>query len=62
MLGVVTTIGQALDGHWTLTVRCGWGKRDGMKSIRECVSSADMDLETLGMGEGLRLPDRLARG
>ena len=32
----VKTIGEALDLGWHIHVRCAWGKRDGMKSIRAC--------------------------
>ncbi|WP_246690566.1 hypothetical protein [Microvirga aerophila] len=28
-------------------MRCAHGKRDGMKSIRECLYEADLDMETL---------------
>jgi hypothetical protein len=52
----VETIGQALAGGWTLIVRCGWGKRLGMKSIRECVASAELDLKTLVWTRGHDFP------
>lgn len=46
---------------WTITVRCAWGKRDAMKSIRECITSVDLDLETLVWTRGRAFPlDSLA--
>ncbi len=30
------TLGEAHDLGWKVRVRCAFGKRDGMKSIREC--------------------------
>lgn len=53
---MVETIGQALDGGWSLTVRCGWGKRLGLKTIRECVASAELDLKTLVWTRGYDFP------
>lgn len=39
-----------------LTVYCRWGKRDGMKSKRECVASFEADLETLVWTRGRAFP------
>jgi hypothetical protein len=33
-------LGEALDDGWRLTVYCRRGKRDGMKSVRECKAIA----------------------
>jgi hypothetical protein len=33
----IETLGEALNLGWRLHVRCDYGKRDAMKSIRECV-------------------------
>jgi hypothetical protein len=33
---MVTTLGDALDAGWRLHLRCAWGRREGLKSIREC--------------------------
>ena len=41
---MIETIGEALDTSWKLRVVCAWGKRDAMKSVRECVESYDVDL------------------
>ena len=46
------TLGDAHDQGWQVRVRCAWGKRDGMKSIRECTFNARLDLLTLrGRGD-----------
>jgi hypothetical protein len=39
-----------------LRVRCAWGKRDAMKSIRECVRGAELDLESLVWTRGPSFP------
>jgi len=58
---MISTIGEAWDQGWTITVRCAWGKRDAMKSIRECIASVDLDLETLVWTRGRAFPlDSLA--
>jgi DNA-directed RNA polymerase subunit RPC12/RpoP len=57
----VETLGEALDFGWRVTARCAWGKRDAMKSIRECVYSAELDLQTLVWTRGRDFPlDMLA--
>ncbi len=43
----ISTIGEAHDLSWRIHVYCRWGKRDAMKSIRECHASVDLDLERL---------------
>ena len=46
----------ALNLGWKLKVFCRFGKRDGMKSIRECNASAEVDLETLVWTRGRDFP------
>ena len=53
---MIATIGEALDLGWRLTVYCRWGKRDGMKSIRECTAQVEIDLETLVWTRGRDFP------
>lgn len=53
---MVSTLGEAWDAGWRVRVRCAWGKRDGMKSVRECVASADLDLPTLVWTRGRDMP------
>jgi hypothetical protein len=44
---VVETLGDAFAAGWRITARCAWGKREGMKSRRECQYTRELDLETL---------------
>ncbi len=52
----IETIGEALDLGWRVHVRCAWGKRDAMKSIRECIKGYELDLETLVWTRGRAFP------
>jgi hypothetical protein len=49
-------LGDALAAGWQTTARCAWGKRDGMKSRRECVYRRELDLETLVWTRGPNFP------
>jgi hypothetical protein len=53
---MVETIGEAHAQCWKIEVRCAWGKRDAMKSIRECTRSQSLDLETLIWTRGRDFP------
>jgi hypothetical protein len=46
VLMVVETLGDAFAAGWRITARCAWGKREGMKSRRECQYRRELDLET----------------
>lgn len=50
------TLGEAHDLGWRVRVRCAFGKRGGMKSIRECTLSAYLDLPTLLWTRGRDFP------
>lgn len=52
----IETLGEALVAGWRVHVRCAWGKRDAMKSIRECVMRSELDLETLVWTRGDTFP------
>ena len=52
----VETLGEALRGGWRLKVRCAHGRRDGLKSIRECRSEADLDLASVVWTRGPNFP------
>lgn len=52
----VHTLGEAYRLGWKLRARCAFGKRDGMKSIRECVSTIDVDMTTLLWTRGPNFP------
>jgi hypothetical protein len=58
----VATIGEALDVGWRVHVRCAWGKRDAMKSIRECIKGYELDLETLVWTRGRDFPLGMLEG
>lgn len=45
-----------MDLGWRLHVRCAWGKRDAMKSIRECTWGAELDVQTLTCTRGRDFP------
>src|SRR5712672_1109010 len=50
------TLGQAWSEGWRITARCAYGKREGMKSIRECVYRCDLDMETMVCTRGPDFP------
>jgi DNA-directed RNA polymerase subunit RPC12/RpoP len=52
----IETIGEAWSLGWTLTMRCTWGKREGMKSIRACNYRRQLDMETLVCTRGRDFP------
>ena len=53
---MVETLGDARNAGWKITARCAWGKREAMKSIRECTYRRDLDLETLIWTRGAAFP------
>jgi hypothetical protein len=53
---MIATLGEAHDLGWKLTVYCRFGKRAGMKAIRECTARAELDLETLVWTRGRDFP------
>jgi hypothetical protein len=52
----IETLGEAYAAGWRLTVRCAFGKRDAMKSVRDCVEGAELDLRTLVWTRGKDFP------
>jgi hypothetical protein len=56
------TLGEALDQGWKLRLSCGRGRRDGMKSVRECQPGLEADLETLVWTRGRDFPIALPSG
>lgn len=52
----VETLGQARRLGWRITARCSHGKRDGMKSVRECTYRYGLDMETLLWTRGPNFP------
>ena len=53
---MIATLGEAHDLGWKLTVYCRFGKREGMKAIRECTARAELDVETLVWTRGRDFP------
>lgn len=53
---MISTLGEAWDAGWRIRVRCAWGKRDGMKSIRECIAGAELSMESLVWTRGRDMP------
>ncbi|OKP79753.1 hypothetical protein BTE77_06590 [Ensifer adhaerens] len=53
---MVETIGEAHSLGWKLRAKCAYGKRDGLKSIRECVWTYDLDMLTLVSTRGRDFP------
>ncbi len=52
----IETIGEAWQQSVRITARCAAGKREGMKSIRPCIYSYDLDLRTLIWTRGAIFP------
>lgn len=44
---MVETIGEAFTLGWQLKARCAYGNREGLKSVRQCVWTYDLDMLTL---------------
>lgn len=53
---MIETLGEALDASWRGHMRCAWGTREGMKSIRECRFGAELDMQTLVCTRGRAFP------
>ncbi len=57
----VETLGEAFRLGWKVTARCSQGKRDGMRSIPECINRYELDMATLLWTRGPNFPlSRLA--
>ena len=56
VLMVVETLGDAFAAGWRITARCAWGKREVMKTKRECHYTRELDLETLVWTRGPNFP------
>jgi hypothetical protein len=50
------SLGEAKSHGYRITARCAWGRRDGMKSRRECLYRYDLDLESLIWTRGAAYP------
>ncbi|WP_221151610.1 hypothetical protein [Rhizobium binae] len=50
------TIGEAMDAGWDVRARCAWGRREGLKSVRECRWKHPLDIVTLVATRGRDFP------
>jgi hypothetical protein len=53
---MIETIGDAWDYGWKITVRCAFGRREGLKSVRECMGTLAVDLQTMMWTRGRAFP------
>lgn len=53
---MISTLGEAWDAGRRIRVRCAWGKRDGMRSIRECLEAGELDMAPLVWTRGRDMP------
>jgi hypothetical protein len=53
---MIETLGEAKSLGYRITARCAWGRRDGMKTRRECVHRYELELETLIWTRGAAYP------
>jgi hypothetical protein len=52
----VETLGEAWRAGWRVKARCAFGKRDELKSVRECFRDYELDMETLVWTRGAAMP------
>jgi hypothetical protein len=52
----IETLGDALTHSVTVQVWCAWGRRDGLKQIRDCGYHHRLDMETLVCTRGRAFP------
>ena len=58
----IETLAEARDAGVRITARCAWGRRQGMKTIRECRASIRLDLDTLIWTRGGAFPISMLEG
>lgn len=56
LIAMVETIGEAFSMGWQLKARCAFGNREGMKSVRQCTWTYDLDMLTLVATRGRDFP------
>lgn len=56
LIAMVETIGDAFSLGWQLKARCAFGNREGMKSVRQCTWTYDLDMLTLVATRGRDFP------
>lgn len=53
---MVETLGEARSYGWRIRVRCAFGKREGLKTVRECLAGAELDMDSLVWTRGKDFP------
>jgi hypothetical protein len=59
---MIETLDEARDNGVKITAGCAWGRRQGMKTIRECKASIRLDLDTLIWTMGGPFPISMLEG
>lgn len=59
---MIETLAEARDAGMRITARCAWGRREGIKTIRECKASIRLDLDTLIWTRGGTFPISMLEG
>jgi hypothetical protein len=59
---MIETLEQARNQGMKITARCGWGRREGMRTIRECKASIRLGLDTLIWTRGGAFPISMLEG
>jgi hypothetical protein len=53
---MIETLGEAKAHGWRIVARCAFGKRESIKSTRNCVYRYELDLHTLIWTRGATFP------
>jgi hypothetical protein len=53
---MIETLGEAKAHEWRIIARCAFGKRESIKSTRNCVYRYELDLDTLIWTRGATFP------
>ena len=53
---MASTLGEAHDLSWRIRVRCTFGGREGMKSVRSCLMTYELDMMTMLFTRGRDFP------
>jgi hypothetical protein len=59
---MIETLAEARDAGVRLTVRCAWGRREGIKTSRECKAAMRLYLDTLVWTRGAAFPVSMLEG
>jgi hypothetical protein len=59
---MIEALAEARDAGVRLTARCAWGRREGLKTMRECKAAMRLDLDTLVWTRGAAFPISMLEG